>query len=515
MNRGGLLAAGAIVALMPAQALAREPARARSSNAALEAMVRQQAEALRVQQARIDALEKRVETLTLAASAPVPVPPAAVAAPPPQLAVTQSPPPTVPLPLWERLRKLPAGNAAMRPETDAMTVPSPSEAAELGHEDFDWSKGLPKITSADGKYTARLRGRMLFDTSHSFGSRFGARNISGTEFRSVRLGIEGKAGDNIAYTVEADFADDKAELRSAYVSFSKKWGKNTWELSFGNRLTDRSFDGASSSDSMPLLERGVAALATAPAKGSFGLGAMLRVFAPTWHAAIQLDGNAPSDNGTFSDSTTLTGRVHWNPWRSAHGIVHLGVWGYREWLSAGAEPVELETHLGGHFNDLITTGATSLANPDHGQAYGFEAGGTWRSLWVFGEYGRRDVYARDAAGGRHVDTTAGSIAVGYYLTGEKAPYVARGGTWSKPRVLRPLTEGGSGAFEIAARYDRLSYSGPAGGEGWSATLGVNWYLLDWVRLSVDGIHWRTDDRAGMFIGGDDGNTLYSRVQISF
>ncbi|MDG6745763.1 porin, partial [Staphylococcus aureus] len=63
--------------------------------------------------------------------------------------------------------------------------------------------------------------------------------------------------------------------------------------------------------------------------------------------------------------------------------------------------------------------------------------------------------------------------------------------------------------------DQLSYSGPLGGDGWSATVGVNWYLLDWVRLSLDGIHWRTDNRAGAFVGGDTGNTLYSRVQVSF
>lgn len=499
------------------------PTAVRAQEQSLETVVRAQTAALERQEARIRALEQQIAAMSssqVAASprsAPTSAATSASSTPgiaPMRVANAQGAPASSQS-RADRLRALPAGNAALRPPPDPLTAPSPSGASDLADEEFDWRKGLPQITSADGRFAFRLRGRALFDASTTFGSRFDARNITGTEARSVRLGVEGRAGDHIAYQVEADYADNQLALRGAYLALSDKWGANTYELSLGNRLTDRSFDGASSSDSLPLLERSAAALATAPRKGSFGLGAMVRVFAPTWHAAIQLDGNEASGNGSVDDSATLTGRVHWNPWRSQDAIIHLGAWGYREWFSSGLASAALTTRVGGRFNDLITVQAASLASPDHGQAFGLEAGGTWRSFWMFGEYGERDVYARDLVGGRHVGVSAGSIATGYYLTGEKAPYVARGGTWSKPRVLHPVVDGGSGAVEIAARYDQLSYSGPLGGDGWSATVGVNWYLLDWVRLSLDGIHWRTDNRAGAFVGGDTGNTLYSRVQVSF
>jgi len=474
----------------------------------LERLVRDQAAALEAQQARIEALERRIAQIETAPAAPPAIAAAQTVPSAPSKADAQAA-------RRDRLRQLPAGNAALRPPSDPLTAPSPSQMAQAPDESFDWAKGLPRITSSDERFAMRIRGRMSFDTSTTFGSDFAARNITGTRARSMRLGIEGKAGDHIAYQLEADFAGNQVEMRGAYLSLSDTWGGRNYELSLGNRLTDRSLEGASSSDSLPFLDRSIAALATAPRKGSFGLGAMARVFGKNWHAAFQVDGNDISENGSISDNVTYTGRVHWNPWRGQDGLVHLGGWAYREEFVNALPSASLGQRVGGRFNDLVTVQASSLLEPDHGQAFGLEAAGVWKSLWVIGEYGERDIWARESAGGRHVGVSAGSISAGYYLTGEKPPYVARGGTWSKPRVLNSLVEGGAGAIEVAARYDRLSYSGPLGGEGFAATLGLNWYLIDWVRLAVNAIHWRTENRAGQFVGKDEGDTLIGRVQVSF
>lgn len=476
--------------------------------AGLEKLIRDQAAALEAQQSRIEMLESRLAQLETTASAA----PAAKAAEP-----APSPPSRAEQQAARRdfLRQIPAGNAALRPPPDPLTAPSPSQMAQAPDETFDWSKGLPKITSSDGRFAMRIRGRLSFDTSTTFGSQFQERNITGTRARSMRIGIEGKAGDHIGYQFEADFAGNQVEIRGAYLSLTDKWGGRTYELSLGNRLTDRSLEGASSSDSVPFLDRSIAAPATGPRKGSFGLGAMARVYGKTWHAAFQVDGNDVSSNGSVSDSVTYTGRIHWNPWRSPDAVVHLGAWAYREDFVKSLASASLSQRVGGRFNDLVTVQAASFLQPDRGQAFGIETAATWKSAWVIGEYGERDVWARESAGGRHVGVAAGSISAGYFLTGEKPPYVARGGTWSKPRVLHSLVDGGAGAIEVAARYDRLKYSGPFGGEGSAATLGLNWYLIDWVRLALNAIHWRTENRAGQFIGEDEGDTLIGRVQVSF
>lgn len=95
------------------------------------------------------------------------------------------------------------------------------------------------------------------------------------------------------------------------------------------------------------------------------------------------------------------------------------------------------------------------------------------------------------------------IAGTYLITGEKK----EGGV--KPK--RPLLQGGFGAIEVAARYDRLVFSSGSGqadtpsrsqraaviaGNGETATaLGVNWYVNRWVKVRADFIREQLDDPA--------------------
>lgn len=84
------------------------------------------------------------------------------------------------------------------------------------------------------------------------------------------------------------------------------------------------------------------------------------------------------------------------------------------------------------------------------------------------------------------------------------------------RVLRPVSEGGIGAFEPAARYDKYDFTDAArGGEGEAWTFGVNWYLDDWSRLMFDLAHWKTDHKVGSYQGPDSRNTLGARMQVAF
>ncbi|MFY0582262.1 porin [Cystobacter fuscus] len=75
---------------------------------------------------------------------------------------------------------------------------------------------------------------------------------------------------------------------------------------------------------------------------------------------------------------------------------------------------------------------------------------------------------------------------------------------------------GPGAIELTARYERLAFTQESRlGEGWAATVGVNWYLNSFTRLMLNGIHWHTDNRSGDFTGGDDGETVTLRAQVSY
>ena len=115
-----------------------------------------------------------------------------------------------------------------------------------------------------------------------------------------------------------------------------------------------------------------------------------------------------------------------------------------------------------------------------------------------------------------VDQQATSIYAGWLITGERPGFSSRSGVWGTTRVLRPVQEGGIGAFELAARYDRYDFLDVArGGEGTAWTLGVNWYLNNWSRLMLNYVHWKTDNKVGNAQGPDSGNTVGVRAQVSF
>ena len=98
---------------------------------------------------------------------------------------------------------------------------------------------------------------------------------------------------------------------------------------------------------------------------------------------------------------------------------------------------------------------------------------------------------------------------GYFLTGETRGY--RDNNWGRTRVLNPLSKGGGGAWQIAARLDYLDLNSQAlktaplnnfstgvstsasptaalgrGGKQTGAIFGLNWYPSDYVRINVDG-----------------------------
>lgn len=135
-------------------------------------------------------------------------------------------------------------------------------------------------------------------------------------------------------------------------------------------------------------------------------------------------------------------------------------------------------------------------------------------MWIMGEAGER--HARLRGGRDDPVTKAWSLSGGWFITGDLPPYNPRLGTFAQPRVLRPVFDGGPGAIELLTRYENLDYSGAAtAGQGSAVTAGVNWYLDSSIRLRFNLIHWNTDNRAGAFIGKDDGETVSGGIGVTF
>lgn len=375
-----------------------------------------------------------------------------------------------------------------------------------------WTRGSPEFRSTDGFFTFRPRGRIGIDYSTTHGSSYDTRNIGGTEAEALRLGAEGNLGA-MGYKLDVDFVDGVTSVKDAFVSWDTRMFSLPIEFYVGNHLKDRSIEGSGTESRLPFMERNAVASVGAGVNGYYGLGGMVKVYGKNWHIGASITGDDLDNAGTASDSVMYSVRGTYAPIKTANGFVHLGAWYYYEDLANDVTSINNVPRIAQHFNDNLRISSSSIANPTQDEAYGYELGGAYHSFWTFAEYTKRTI---DSADTDVSDRTGKSWSAGWLITGEKPGFSTRSGIWGTTKVLRPVTSGGIGAFELAVRLDRYDFRDlPKGGTGRSTTVGVNWYLNDWARVMLDYVNWTTDNQVGDFKGPDDGNSIGLRALLSF
>jgi phosphate-selective porin OprO/OprP len=397
----------------------------------------------------------------------------------------------------------------------ALATPNPAQVTEAAGVVTEWGSGLPTFRSADGVYSFKPRGRILTDVSSTFGSDYDGRNITTTGMRALRLGLEGTVGQHFFYQFENDFSENSVDVVTAFIGWKARINDAIdYDVRAGHLFNDRSFEGSTGSDSMPFLERNTVATAIIPQRAFYGLGVMPRVFWKSGHASLTVTGDRIDGSQGVGDSRTVIGRVHYNPVKTANGALHLGAWGFDEDLATNAGVLTRNTVIGGRFNGALRVSTGLLEGGTGTTGYGLELGGYQGPVWIMSEFGERNA---SLSGGRpDFITKAWSLSGGWFITGERPPYSARLGSFSQPKVLRPVFDGGPGAIELTARYESLDFediANPASGS--AATIGANWYLNSFSRIQVNAIQWRTDNAAGLYVGEDEGQTLSGRLAVTF
>lgn len=449
------------------------------SSAAVEQLVRQQA-------ARIQALEARLAEIE-SSLAGTPVRAADAAGHPPMSAPDAAA-------LVSRLDRL--------------------EAAQPAVPKVQWAKGAPEFSSADGKAKFHPRGRFFVDASSTGGSSTASRNLSGTEISSARLGAEGNYG-RLGYVLEADFAGDAVSWKSAYGAFEHRLFGIPAEFSIGLRLNDRGMDGASGVSNTPFQSRNVVGAIIIPQHGASDLGVMQRLQGEGWHAALHVSGDGPDEPGSGNGALAYTLRGHWNPVRTERTTIHLGGWGFREQIRGTARAVR-GAAIGGTFNDNLRIAPGRVADADRSEALGLELAAFSGPAWVQGEWGARRLHGGESGERGTFIHRAHALGAGWFLGEARPAYSARSGTWGRVKVGTPVSEGGSGAWELKTRYESADYADlPGGGRGSAWTVGTNWYLNNWSRLMLDTVRWRARQPAGRYAGDDRGYTVNMRFQVSF
>lgn len=408
----------------------------------------------------------------------------------------------------------------------ASQIPTSNRSTTIGGLVLKWGKGLPQITTPDNAYSFRMRGRILADYGSGFGSRYPEHNVSRTVMRAARIGVEGNA-HQLSWVLEGDYSNNQLSVMSAFVTWSDKMAGHLVEYSLGNKFNERSFDGSTGSDQTVFLDRDGVANTLLPVKGWYGMGGAFKIFGDNWHVATQITGddvNATNQSNNIRDDITYMVRTHYIPWRNKTTLLHLGAWGFYEDVKPAAsfsQSIRLLARTDDAF--ALQFGPTMpIANSLAG---GLELFGIWKSAWFLTEGGVRHIKLRDTAALASSTTTyagasgtekAASLQAGVFLTGETPNYFAHTGQWATPRILHPMTADGWGGWELAARLDWIDASSvPTGGRAWTATMGVNWYLLSFARIMLNYTHADVTNKTGKYIGSNSGNIVGVRSAVTF
>ena len=355
-----------------------------------------------------------------------------------------------------------------------LTLANPSPAAT----DVELSTHGLDIRAADGKLDINLGGRLHIDAASFDDDVTPLDPEHDIDFRRARLELSIKLLDDFRFRLDYDFADLSRGFKNVWGSWEFADG---YEIQLGNFTAPFSLEDVSSSNNTTFMER---SLPNTMAPG-FLLGGAVSGHGEDWTAAIGFF-REPIDLEEDTKETEgdgVTARVTVVPWREGNQLIHLGAGIEARDLDSGTNfrvRTRPEAALAG--GRLIDTG--SLANVDQYTTINLEA------AWRGGPFSLQSQYLHmwvDRSGVTQDPEFAGWYAqASWIVTGEQRGYSNSSGVFTSVDV----DKSDFGAIELAVRYSTLDLEDATvtGGEENNWTLGVNWYVTDYLRLMANYVH---------------------------
>jgi len=374
----------------------------------------------------------------------------------------------------------------------------------------------PSIKSDDGRFEMNLRGRIYTDAAWISDDVSGA-DTKATEFRTARLGIEGKAWTNLKYKFEIDFAGGEVEIKDAYIQ--PKFGDV--KITLGQHKTPNSLEEQTSSRYTTFMER-------AAFTDAFGLAREIGISVATggdnWTFAVGAfrgaDGVSNLDEGT-----TIAARATFAVVNTDKTKVHLG--GSVRWRNKGEDQSDFRYRQ----RPFAHLSPTRWINTGHmfekDVLFGIEA------AVVHGPFSVQSEYAFVRAEDMDINTSdkfgfsGGYVDFSYFLTGESRKYDAKKGSFGRVSPKHPVLDGGVGAWQIAYRYDMVDLTDTValngggsytlnGGKQTTHIVGVNWYWNKYMRMMFDYSHSKITNASDVFSPGVNAVDTFSiRAQVDW
>ncbi|MGC3972433.1 MAG: porin [Pirellulales bacterium] len=390
-------------------------------------------------------------------------------------------------------------------------------------------KAKAASSSSDSKPTFRISPELQLDNyffAQSAASRATVGDMpDGAAFRRARVAVLGDYKIT-EYRLEMDFA------QPGRPTFLDVWGAVNelpvvGQLKIGNFFEPIGLERLTSNRFAPFMERN---LPDQPFDPQRSPGAALQNTHSNNHGLWTLGVFRPrSDNWGSGVSDTgdwaVDGRLTWLPYYDEESdgryYMHVGTaHSYRRTvdhqISFRAEPEARVGAADPNVPFFVDTG-TIIAG-EYG-LHEVEFACSMGSVYVQAEYFWTPVYQ---LGGPRLDFTGWYAQAGWFLTGEHRPFRRETATFDR---VQPFNEffrvrtrqgigQGSGAWEVAIRLSQLDLTDEniGGGTLTDLTVGLNWYLTPYMRMTANYIHAFLDPATGGNVGADIFGT---RMQYDF
>jgi len=337
----------------------------------------------------------------------------------------------------------------------------------------------PRWEDPDTGNYFKLRGRVYIDAATASWETGGvSTDFNGTEFRTARLGVEGRWFD-WDYKAEFDFSGDNVTPKDVVLSYRG----DGFSVNFGNQKTPNSLEEQTSSRYITFMERGTAT-------DLFGLdrriGVNVKIGGDNYSFAAGVFGGQANDFGTSSmndETSALATRLTFTPVNTDDLTVHLGAsYRHMDYADQGTRVrARPRTHTSGRIVTADFRPGRALGQANSSSLYGLEAAVISGPFHGHAEYMNMELDG--PAGNPGFDSYF--VNLGWFLTGETRAYRASSGGFRRTSPNAPVSEGGPGAWEIAVRYDFSDLNEVSEGELTTWTAGINWHAEKYVRFMAN------------------------------
>ncbi len=253
-------------------------------------------------------------------------------------------------------------------------------------------------------------------------------------------------------------------------------------------------------------------------------GAALLTTGANWTAALGVYGDSLNNqdaNFNLDETTSVSGRVTWTPIFEASPegmtLIHLGLTGRERYIGDDAGQRFRTRPLNGRGTRYIDAGSGITGESD--TTWGAELAMQYNQFGISAEYATLEGTETPTAGGSSFSFDGYYVDAFWSITGEARNYRGNTGSFGAVIPRQPINQGGIGHVMLAARYENMDLSDPAGtaptrGVQSAHALGLDWIPLDHVRFKLN-YALSEMDRTGPATVDDEAQIVTLRTQFDF